>query len=238
MTTDSRHRRAPPPRRGHRPRRGRPVRRQPLVRVGTLPRRARVGHRPRGLQRGRQRVGLLPARPCPVPRVPLERGRDGRHLGHPPRAVHGAGPVERRRPDHQGADVRADRPRGQPRRGRQGVLVVPRGAAQPRAPALALPLPAGAVPVRGPRRRERPARQAPARVRADRHRRVRRRPLLDRGGHLRQGVADRDPVPDRRREPRPRRGDAPRAAHALVPQHLALDGLGRRPRAAPGRRRA
>ena len=35
-------------------------------------------------------------------------------------------------------------PAGQPRRGRQGVLVVPRGPAQPRAAALALPLSAGA----------------------------------------------------------------------------------------------
>ena len=52
------------------------------------------------------------------------------------------------RPDPQGADVRPHRAAGQPRRGRQGVLVVPRGAAEPRAPALALPLPAGRLPVR------------------------------------------------------------------------------------------
>ena len=38
---------------------------------------------------------LLPARPRPLARVPLERGRHGRHLGRPPRAVPGAGPVER-----------------------------------------------------------------------------------------------------------------------------------------------
>ena len=37
-----------------------------------------------------------------------------------------AGAVERRGPDPQGADVRAHRRPGQPRRGRQGVLVVPR----------------------------------------------------------------------------------------------------------------
>ena len=34
--------------------------------------------------------------------------------------------VERRRPDPQGADVRPDQRRGQPRRGRQGVLLLPR----------------------------------------------------------------------------------------------------------------
>ena len=52
---------------------------------------------------------------------------------------------------------------------------------------LALPLPAGGVPVRRPDRRERPAGQARPGVRAARHRRVRRRPLLDRRGRLRQG---------------------------------------------------
>ena len=56
------------------------------------------------------------------------------------------------RPDPEGADVRPHGAAGQPRRGRQGVLVVPRGAAEPRAPALALPLPAGRVPLRAARR--------------------------------------------------------------------------------------
>ena len=56
--------------------------------------------------------------------------------------------VERQRPDPQGADVRADQRRGQPRRGRQGVLVVPRRRPEQRLAALALPLPAGRVPVR------------------------------------------------------------------------------------------
>ena len=56
--------------------------------------------------------------------------------------------VERGGPDPQGADVRADQPGGQPRRGRQGVLVVPRRGAEQRLAALALPLSAGAVPVR------------------------------------------------------------------------------------------
>ena len=47
-------------------------------------------------------------------------------------------------------------PRGQPRRGRQGVLVVPRRGAEQRLAALALSLSAGRVPVRGPGRGERP----------------------------------------------------------------------------------
>ena len=33
--------------------------RHPLEEMGTLPQRAAVGHGPRGLQRGRQRLGLL-----------------------------------------------------------------------------------------------------------------------------------------------------------------------------------
>ena len=38
---------------------------------------------------------LLPARPRPLARVPLERGRHGRHLRHPPRAVPRARALER-----------------------------------------------------------------------------------------------------------------------------------------------
>ena len=68
------------------------------------------------------------------------------------------------------------------------------------------------------------------RVRAARHRRLRRRPLLVGRRHLREGVADRDPDADRGREPRARGGDARRAADAVVPQHL---GVGRRRRPRP-----
>ena len=65
-------------------------------------------------------------RPGALARVPLGRGRHRRDLRRPPAAVPGARAVERRRPDPQGADVRAHQQRGQPRRGRQGVLVLPR----------------------------------------------------------------------------------------------------------------
>ena len=80
-------------------------------------------------------------------------------------------------------------PAGQPRRGRQGVLVVPRRPAEPRPAAVALPLPAGGLPLPAADRRERPSGPRRPRVRAARHRRLRRRPLLDRRRHLRQGVA-------------------------------------------------
>ena len=124
----------------------------------------------------------------------------------------GAGAVERPRPDPQGADVRPHRRPGQPRRGRQGVLVVPRRRPEPRLEPLALPLPAGGVPVRRPDRRERPARQVRPRVRAARHRRVRRRPLLDRRGRLRQGRRRR---PDHGRAGRPTPGPTPTTLHVL-----------------------
>ena len=162
---------------------------QSVVRVGAVSRRAGVGRRPRGLLRRRRRVELVPARPRPLAGVPLERGRDGgddRRLQPP---VARAVAVERPGPDPQGADVRAGRPRGQPRRGRQGVLVVPRRRPEQRLAALALPLPAGRLPVRGPGRDQPRAVQVRARIRADRHRHLRRRPLLDRRGPLRQGDA-------------------------------------------------
>ena len=219
---EARHRRAPSARGGDGTGRGRPVQRQPLVRVGPVPLRARVGHGARGLQRQRRRVALVPARPRPLALVPLERGRDGGALRHPARAVPRVVAVERRRPDPQGADVRADRSRGQPRRGREGVLVVRGRAAQPRVAAVALPLPAGGVPLPAAHRRERPPQQRGARVRAARHRRVRGRPVLGGGGHLREGLTDRGAREHHRREPRPRRGDHRRAAHAVVPQPVEV----------------
>ena len=48
--------------------------------LGPVPQRAPVGHGPRGLQRRRRRVVLLPPRPRPLPRLPLGRGRHGRLL--------------------------------------------------------------------------------------------------------------------------------------------------------------
>ncbi len=73
----------------------------------------------------------------------------------------GPGAVERAGPFLKERLVRADRAAGQPRRGRQGALVVPRRGAQPRLEPLALPLPAGRVPLRpaaAPRTRAGPAR--------------------------------------------------------------------------------
>ena len=146
-----------------------------------------------------------------------------------------AGPVERAGPDPEGADVRPDRGPGQPRRGREGVLVVPRRPPQPCVEPVALPLPAGRLPVRRPDRRERPAGQARPRVRAARHRRLRRRPLLDRRGRLRQGRSPRPADGGQGHQRRSGRRHAARAAHGVVPQHLVV---GRRRAEAGAARRA
>ena len=47
--------------------------------LGPVSQRAPVGHRARGLQPARQRLGLLPARPRAPPRLSLGRGRPRRH---------------------------------------------------------------------------------------------------------------------------------------------------------------
>ena len=159
----------------------------PLEEVGAVPQRAAVGDRPRGLQRGRQRLGLLQPRPGPLPRLPLGRGRPGRHLRRPAAALLRAGPVERQGPDPQGAAVRPDQQRGQPRRGRQGVLLLPRQHADALVHEVPLQVPAGGVPVRRPRRDQPAPGPRRVRVRAARHRRLRRGPLLRRVRRVRQG---------------------------------------------------
>ena len=60
-------------------------------------------------------------------------------------------------------------------------------AAQPRLEPVALPLPSGRVSLSGPDRCQCPPEPVRARVRAAGHRRVRRRPVLDHRGALRQG---------------------------------------------------
>ena len=126
--------------------------------------------------------------------------------------------------------------------------MVPRRRPQPRLEPLALPLPAGRVPLRGSPGRERPTREERPRVRAARHGCVRRRPVLDRRGPLREGRPDRSADVDPRHQRRARGGHAARAADALVPRHVVVgsrrpdtaarrDGRGLRRRPAPAVRR-
>ncbi len=124
---------------------------------------------------GRRRLGLLPARARPLARLPLRRGRDRRHQRRPPAPLLRARHVERGRPDPQGAHVRPDERPGQPRRGRQGVLVLPRQHAHALVHEVALQVPAARVPLRRPRLDERCAQPRRVRVRADRHRHLRGR---------------------------------------------------------------
>ena len=136
-------------------------------------------------------MGVPPARPRALARVSLGRGRHRRHLRRPAAAVLRARAVERRRSDPQGAHVRPDRQRGQPRRGREGVLLLPRQRAEPRVHEVPVQVSAACVPVRGSRAGERAAHACRSGVRAPRHRHLRRRPLLRRGRRVREGVADR-----------------------------------------------
>ena len=89
--------------------------------------------------------------------------------------------------------------------------------------------PQRAFPYERPGRHERPPRQAGDRVRAARHRHLRRGPLLRRRRRVRQGRARRHPDAGHRAQPRAGRGDAAPAADAVVPQHVVV-GRRRRPK--------
>ncbi len=195
-----------------------------------------MGDGPRGLLAGRDLLGLLPPRPRAQPRLPLGRGRPaGDHRPRVPPLLRG-GALERARSDPQGAALRPDRPRGEPRRRRQGGLLLPRFDADPLVHEGALQVPAGRVPLRASRRGEPAARQGGPRVRAGGYRRARRWPLLRRRRRVREGRPGRHPDPHHRREPRPRGRDAAPPADALVPEHLDLGvpPRGMRGEAAPG----
>ena len=98
------------------------------------------------------------------------------------------GLLERPRPDPQGAALRPDAARGQPRRGRQGVLLLPRRHADARLHEVPLQVPAGAsIPYARLVEENRAARRPRAGVRAARHRHLRRRPLLRHRRRVRQG---------------------------------------------------
>ena len=112
---------------------------------------------------------------------------------------------------------------GQPRRGRQGALLVPRRDADLQLRACALQVSAGGVPLRGAPRARARGEQGRSRAGDPRHRGVRRRPLLRRRGRVREGGRRRRPRPHHGHQPRARRGAARRAAAALVSQHVELD---------------
>ena len=147
-----------------------------------------------------------------------------RHLRPPSAHLLCARAVERAGSDPQGAPVRTDRHRGQPRRGREGVLLLPRQHADALVHEGPLQVSAArSSPTRELVEENRRRGQGRPRVRTGRHGRVRRRPLLRRRSSS-----------TRRRTPRTswsaitvvesraRGGAAAPAADALVPQHLVM----------------
>ena len=115
-----------------------------LATVGAVPQRAAVGDGARGLQPGRRRVGVLHPRSRAIARLSLGRGRARRLLRPEAATVFRAGALEREGPDSEGAAVRLEQRRGEPRRGREGVLLLSRFHADPLVHEVALQVPAGA----------------------------------------------------------------------------------------------
>ncbi len=169
--------------------------------------------------------------------LPLGRGRAGRAVRRPAADVLRHRPVERAGRHREGAAVRPHQLRGQPRRGREGVLLLPGQRAHALLPALAVQVPAAGVPVRGPGADEPLPVPSGAGVRAARHGRVRRGSVLRRPGRVREGRSLGPGLPHHGRQPGPGRRAAPPAAHAVVPQHLVLAAEQRAPPPEPGRRR-
>jgi hypothetical protein len=167
-------------------------------------------------------VVVLPVRSRALPGLPVERGRSGRPVQPEPGLVLRAGLLERARSDPERADLRARQRRGQPRRGRQGLLVV-RGRHSYRFLALmAIPLPAGRVPLHQAARGERRTVQGPRRVRIGGHRDLRRGPVLLHHRGLRQGFGAHVRHPPDRLEPRARARHPARAAAPVAAQHVGL----------------
>ena len=121
--------------------------------MGPVPERARSGGPCARTTARTATPGTTSPRPRPVARLPLGRGRHRRDLRRPAAALLRAGAVERARSDPQGAPLRADRQRGQPRRGCEGVLLLPRQHADALLHEVPVQVSAARVSVRRPGRR-------------------------------------------------------------------------------------
>ncbi len=222
------------------PRRGRPAR-QELEALGARTSRERQwGTVREDYSAARHRLGVLPARPRALARLPLGRGRPrwasrDRHQY----VCFALALWNGQRSDPQGAALRPDGQRGQPRRGRQGVLLLPR-------------LDADALLHEVRSTSTRSARSRTQQLVDENRRRGRDDPefeLLDTGVFdddryfdvfVEYAKAAPDDIldPHRRVANRgPEAAHAPPAADALVPQHLVLGPRRRAARAcAPARR--
>ena len=151
----------------------------PLAALGPVRVRSRVGHGARGLQRRRRRLGVPAARAGAHAR-PTAGARTASPASATATSSSCFAPAfwNGRDPHPEGAALRRDAVRGQPRRGREGILLPPRQHADALVHEAALQVSAGGVSLRAAGRGEPAARGAGARVRAARHRHLRRRPLL------------------------------------------------------------
>ena len=197
MTPQPDDRRAPPAGRGDGPRRGRPVHRQPLVRVGPVPVRAGVGHRAGGLQRRAATRGARSRTTTPG------RGRTaGTRTGWPGSPTSATSSAWGWRCGTARDPILKERmfgltgPQGNHGEDVKEYWWYLEGLPSHACCAGATTTRRRRSPTRGWSRRT--AGAARTRVRAARHRRVRRRPVLGGRRHLRQGVADRGAAAHRR----------------------------------------
>ena len=155
----------------------------------------------------------------------------GGHLRRPPDAVLRARVLERARPDPQGADLRADRPEGNHGEDAKEYWWFLDSTPTHSWMRWRYMYPQAEFPYARLVDENRAPRQARPRVRAARHRDLRRRPLLGDHRRLREGGARGHADPRSRvRNAGPGGGDARRAADALVPQHVVVGDRRRRRR--------
>ena len=166
--------------------------RRALATLGSVPVRAAVGHRPRGLQRRRRRLGVLHPRPGAFARLPLGRGRPRRVSPTTSSSLcfalalwNGRDPILKERlfgltnsEGNHGEDVK------------EYYFYLDSTPTHSYMKYL-YKYPQAAYPVRRSRRDEPRPRPRRPRVRAARHRRLRRRPLLRRLRRVREGLARR-----------------------------------------------
>ena len=118
--------------------------------------------------------------------------------------------------------IRTHQQRREPRRGRQGVLLLHRQHAHPLVHEVSVQVPASGVSLSGLDPHQPGPIAGRARVRAAGYRRLRRGPLLRRVRGIREAESGRHSRSHQRAQPRARVGPPSRLADALVPKHLVL----------------
>src|SRR5579885_1181864 len=207
---------------------GRPeARRKPhkeeiLEALGTVSFRTAMGNGAGGLQPWRNGVGVSSARSCEVARVPLGRGWDRGNQRPAPIYLLCAGVVEWAGPNFEGTVVWADGERGEPRGGRQGVLLLPGFDADAQLSENAVQVSAAGVSLCAAGGGEPQARAIRAGIRAAGHGSIRGGPVFRRVRGVCQGGRRRHLDPDYGGEPRAGGGAAASAADAVVPEHVVV----------------